>query len=346
MGSKPVESLPKRGLKTVILVLVIVGLVAAASWVAILLQGQSEGSGCGPQSTLAAGSGTKGMAISLAPFPDPSTGGASIRVVAAENFWGSLAAQVGGSKVNVTSVVSDPNTDPHEYESNPATARMIADADLVIVNGAGYDTWALSIISAEEAPKQTVLNVQDVLKQPLGANPHFWYSPAFVNVTVKAIYGAYVTMDPADAQYFHAQYASLNSSLWRGYMSLETQIKQKFAGSPVAATEDIFVYMANATGLHVVSPAGFMEAVAEGNDPSPQDVATMENLMREGNSTARVLVYNEQTVSPLTQTVRTIAAECQIPIVGITETVQPPGQTFQAWMGAEVGSLYDALNAY
>jgi zinc/manganese transport system substrate-binding protein len=128
-------------------------------------------------------------------------------------------------------------------------------------------------------------------------------------------------------------------------MKEEIQIKQKFGGVSVASTESIFVYMANATGLVVVSPVGFMQAVAEGNDPSAQDVATMEQLMVDGNSTVHVLVYNEQTVTPLTQNIKALAAKYQIPTIGVTETIQPPGTTFQAWMQGEVDSLYIALNA-
>ncbi|MGD0146519.1 MAG: zinc ABC transporter substrate-binding protein [Nitrososphaerales archaeon] len=268
-----------------------------------------------------------------------------IQVVAAENFWGSLVSQLGGIHVNVTSIVSNPNIDPHEYESNAADARSITDAQLVIVNGAGYDTWALDIISAENTPNQRVLNVQELINQSMTDNPHFWYSPYYVNDTVAAMYRDLVCSAPAYTAYFHQQYANLNTSLWQEYMSLETQFKQKFGGAPVASTESIFVYMANATGLDLVSPAGFMEAVSEGNDPSAQDVATMEQLMMGGNSTVRVLVYNSQTVTPLTEDIESLAAQNHIPTIGVTETMQPTKTTFQLWMGGELDEILNALNA-
>ena len=144
-----------------------------------------------------------------------------IQVVAAENFWGSLVSQLGGTHVNVTSIVSDPNTDPHEYESNPANAIAITNAQFVIVNGAGYDTWALDILSAENTPNQVVLNVQELINQSVDANPHFWYSPYYVNDTVAAMYKDLVKIDPTDTSYFHQQYANLNASLWQSYMSQE-----------------------------------------------------------------------------------------------------------------------------
>jgi len=266
-------------------------------------------------------------------------------VVAGENFWGSLVSQIGGSHVNVTSIVTDPNTDPHEYESNAADARAIANACLVIVNGAGYDTWALNEIAASNTPHQIVLNVQLLLGQPVDANPHFWYSPYFVNDTVRAMYKDLVTADPADSSYYTQQYASLNSSLWTSYMKQELIIKQQFAGTPVASTESIFVYMANATGLNIITAPSFMEAVAEGNDPSAQDVATFQNQLNQGNQTVRVLVYNEQTVTPLTQSLLALAAKNEIPYIRISETIQPSNYTFQAWMQGEIGELQDALSA-
>ncbi len=274
-----------------------------------------------------------------------STQGNVIQVVAAENFWGSLVSQLGGTHVNVTSVISDPNADPHEYSSNPAVAREISCAQFVIVNGAGYDTWALSFTSVSNNPNQKVLNVQQLVGASENANPHFWYSPYYVNDTVKAMYNDLVAIDPADTSYFHQQYAALNTSLWQSYMSRDVQIKQQFGGSPVAATEDIFVYVANATGLDVVSPPAFMQAVAEGNDPSAQDIATFQQLLQGGNSTVRVLVYNQQTVTPLTDSIKSLAAQHGIPVVAVTETMQPPDTTFQKWMGAELLSLQNALNS-
>jgi len=268
-----------------------------------------------------------------------------IQVVAGENFWGSLVSQLGGAHVNVTSIISDPNIDPHEYESNPTNAIALTNAQFIIVNGAGYDTWALDIIAAENTPNQVVLNVQELINQSVDANPHFWYSPYYVNDTVAAMYKDLVKIDPADTSYFHQQYVTLNASLWQSYMSQEVYIKEHYSGVPVASTESIFVYMANATGLDVVSPAAFMNAVAEGNDPPAQSVAQFETLLQGGNSSVRVLVYNEQTVTPLTQNIKAEAAQYQIPTIGVTETIQPPNATFQAWMQGELYSLTNALNA-
>jgi zinc/manganese transport system substrate-binding protein len=317
--------------------------------------GPSCGSSSVPTTASTSAPGSSSVTSTSASISTPSLASTSsanssskIQVVAAENFWGSLVSQLGGNQINVTSIVSDPNTDPHEYESNPANAIAITNAQFVIVNGAGYDTWALDIIGAESAStqaSQVVLNVQELINQSLEANPHFWYSPFYVNDTVTAMYKDLVKIDPASTSYFHQQYAALNASLWQSYMSREVEIKQVYTGVPVASTESIFVYMANATGLDVVSPPAFMDAVAEGTDPPASSVAQMEDLMAGGNSTVHVLVYNEQTVTPLTQTIKCLAAENQIPTIGVTETIQPPNTTFQVWMESELLNLQNALNA-
>jgi len=267
---------------------------------------------------------------------------APIQVVAGENFWGSLVSQLGGSRTQVTSIVTDPNADPHEYESNSQDAQAIANAAFVIVNGAGYDDWALKLIAASNTPHQTVLNVADLLGKKEGDNPHFWYSPTYVNETVKAMYNDLISIDPTDTAYFTQQYASLNASLGV-YNSRISEIRAQFAGTKVASTESIFVYLGNATGLDVVSPPAFMNAVAEGNDPPAQSVVQFQQLLENG--TVSVLVYNAQTVTPLTQSIKALAASKGIPIVAVTETIQPPDVSFQVWMNAELITLQNALNA-
>jgi zinc/manganese transport system substrate-binding protein len=274
---------------------------------------------------------------------DATTNSSSqIQVVAAENFWGSLISQLGGTHTNVLSIVSDPNADPHEYESNAADARAIADASLVIVNGAGYDTWALQLIAASSTPHQVVLNVQELINQSVGANPHFWYSPYYVNDTVKAMYKDLVSIDPTNAAYYEQQYVALNVSLGL-YNILIDEIKQQFGGVKVASTESIFVYLANATDLDLVSPPAFMEAVSEGNDPPIQSVVQFTQLIQ--NRTVIVLVYNNQTVTPLTTSIKAQASQQGIPIVAITETIQPPNVLFQVWMSLELIAIQKALGS-
>lgn len=274
---------------------------------------------------------------------DRSTSGSTptkLQIVAGENFWGSLVLQLGGAHVQVLSIVTDPNADPHEYESSITDARAIANANYVIVNGAGYDDWALKLISASNNPNQKVLNVANLLGKKEGDNPHFWYSPSYVNETVHQMCSDLVSLDPADAGYCNQQYVSLNASLGV-YNGRIDEIRQQFAGTEVASTESIFEYLANATGLDLVSPPAFMQAVSEGNDPPAQSVVEFQQQLQSGS--LRVLVYNNQTVTPLTDNMKALAAQNNVTTVGVTETIQPPELLFQDWMSAELISLQNAL---
>ena len=266
----------------------------------------------------------------------------TITIIAGENFWGSLISQLGGEKVSVTSIVSDPNADPHEYESNASDAKLFATANYVILNGAGYDSWGDSLLSAGQNPNRKVLVVADLLGKKEGDNPHFWYSPDYVNRVIAQMETDLVSIDPKDTDYFQAQYKTLQSSLTE-YQNRIENIKRTFAGTKVASTESIFVYLADAAGLNLISPPQFIDAVAEGNDPPASSVVTFENQLK--GHEPQVLVFNEQTVTPLTDNMKKIAAEENIPIIGITETIQPPDATFQEWMNAQLLQLQNALNA-
>jgi len=275
--------------------------------------------------------------------PAPSKSSTSVlQIVAAENFWGSLVSQLGGTHVQVLSIVTDPNADPHEYESSTADAIAIANARYVIVNGAGYDDWALLIISASNTPNQKVLNVANLLGKKAGDNPHFWYSPLYVNETVRQMYSDIVSLDPANAPYYKQQYENLNVSLGVYNQQID-EIRQQFAGTEVASTESIFEYLANATGLDLVSPPAFMEAVSEGNPPSEQSTLLFQSQLQSGN--VSVLVYNEQTVTALTTYMKSLAFQYNVQVVGVTETIQPSDVSFQVWMNAELITLQNALNA-
>ncbi len=264
-----------------------------------------------------------------------------LQVVAAENFWGSMVSQIGGDRVSVTSIVSDPNADPHEYESNTATARAFAAANYVIINGAGYDSWARKLLFANPNPQRRVLDIAQFLGKKNGDNPHFWYNPDYVNMVAGAIKSDLISLDPSGKRYYEEQYKAFQNTVF-GYQSRIASIKQEFAGAKVAATEDIFVYLANAAGLNLISPPAFMQAVAEGNDPPAQSIVQFQNQLKAKEPV--VLVYNEQTVNPITEEMKKLAAENDIPVVGITETVQPPDASFEEWMNAELIELENALN--
>src|SRR5208282_5509860 len=198
-----------------------------------------------------------------------------IQVVAAENFWGSLVSQIGGNKVHVVSIVSDPNADPHEYESSAADARDISTASYVIINGVGYDTWANKLISASPNPNRKVLDIGGLVGKQDGDNPHLWYNPAYVNTAVAKMEQDLISIDPSDKTYFQTQYSTLLTNL-ATYQNRIKSIKKQYGGTKVAATEDIFAYLANASGLNLISPPAFTEAVAEGNDPPASSIVQFQ----------------------------------------------------------------------
>ena len=274
--------------------------------------------------------------------PHNVSSGSALQVVAGQNFWGSIATQLGGTKADVQSVVTDPNADPHEYESNANDARAFATANLVILNGAGYDTWAGKLLSASPNQGRHVLTVADVLGKKEGDNPHFWYNPDWVIKIADKITAEYKSLDSGDAAYFDQQRAAFTTAL-QPYTQRLHEIKQKFAGVPVGATESIFVYLATYLGLNLISPPEFMQAVAEGNDPPADTVATFQNQVT--TKAIKVLVYNVQTSTAVTNNLKVLATQSGIPVVGVSETLQPETATFQEWQDSQLIALENALNA-
>ncbi|HEX6492430.1 MAG TPA: zinc ABC transporter substrate-binding protein [Candidatus Dormibacteraeota bacterium] len=268
--------------------------------------------------------------------------GSHLHLVAAENFWGSIAGQLGGSQVTVTSVVSDPNADPHDYQSSTSTARAFAAADYVILNGAGYDGWADKLLSANPSSRRKVFTVADLLGGKEGENPHFWYDPDDVFRVADRISSDLKSIDPTDADYLTARRRAFSTAL-APYTSRVEAIRSKFSGRRIAATESIFVDMANALGLTLVSPPEFMKAVAEGNDPPADSVAAFQQALQ--TRLATVLVYNVQTSTDVTNTLKQMATQQGIPVVAVSETLQPPDATFQEWQLGQLNALYNALNA-
>lgn len=284
------------------------------------------------------------LALALACGPTGSGGGRSgeISVIAGENFWGSIAMQLGGAKVNVQSVITVPNADPHEYESSANDARAFAEARLVILNGAGYDDWGKKLLDANPASGRHVLNVADLLGKKVGDNPHFWYSPDYVARVVDGITAQYRSIDSADATYFDQLRAEFTTAL-QPYTDEIGKIKQKYAGTRVGATENIFVYLAAALGLNLTTPLEFMDAVAEGNDPPASAVVEFQDQISADQ--IKVLVYNIQTTTAVTTTVKALAASHHVPSVGVSETLLPENLTFQDWQLKQLASLEAALSA-
>lgn len=274
------------------------------------------------------GSGANGAAAS-----------STIKVVAAENFYGNIAEQLGGDKVSVTSILSDPNVDPHEYESDVQDGIAITNANIVIENGLEYDTWMDKLLSASPNASRIVLTAGDIAPDPLPDNPHVWYGIDNISAIAGAIEAALAKVDPADASLFQSNLATFNASL-APITAQMNAIKAQYAGTPVGLTETIYLYQTQPMGLDVLTPFNFEKAIAEGNDPSAQDVNTTDQQVSEKQ--IKVLIYNSQTVTPITTNLENAAEANGIPVVPVSETM-PPNDTYQSWMMAELTALQSAL---
>ncbi|MDQ6712546.1 MAG: zinc ABC transporter substrate-binding protein [Candidatus Dormibacteraeota bacterium] len=273
--------------------------------------------------------------------PAGASSGATLQVVAGENFWGSIAAQLGGSRVAVTSIVTNPNTDPHSYESSATDARALATADYVTLNGAGYDDWGQKLLSANPNQGRKVFIVADLLHKKAGDNPHFWYHPDWVDKVADRITADFQALDSADSGYFTQQRQALTTAL-KPYHDAVARIRSTASGVAVASTESIFVYMAQALGLNLISPPEFMQAISEGSDPPAQSVAEFQNQISQHQ--IKVLIYNTQTATPITENLKQMATRNGIPVIGISETLEPPAASFQDWQVKQLSSLQAALS--
>jgi zinc/manganese transport system substrate-binding protein len=273
-----------------------------------------------------------------------TTGGGSsktLQVVAAENFWGSIATQLGGSHVKVTSIIDSPDADPHDYEPTAADGRAIAAADVVLINGVGYDTWATKLAAANPAPNRATLTVGEVVGVAEGDNPHRWYNPDDVTKVADQLTAEFKKADPTDAAAFDAQRTAFETTDLAAYQAVITEIKTRYAGTPVGASESIFAMLAPALGLDLVTPPAFLKAISEGTDPSAADKATIDAQI--SGQKIKVYVYNSQNATPDVQTQIAAAKAAGIPVTTITETMVPATATWQQWQTTQLEGLRDAL---
>lgn len=267
--------------------------------------------------------------------------GAVIEVGASISAWGSIVAQLGGAHVHETSIIANPDTDPHDYEPTPADARVIADSRLFVENGLGYDGWAARALAASPDSSRAVINVGDVVGLSAGANPHRWYSPTDVNAVALAITAALTRIDPRDAAYFAQQHRVFTTVGLAEYHRLIAAIKARYAGTPIGASESVVSPLAEALGLTVVTPARFLAAISEGADPSAADKTEIDRQINHHE--IRVYVFNAQNSTPDVQAQVSAAHRRGIPVVAVTESLTPATVTFQQWQVTQLMALLTAL---
>lgn len=265
-----------------------------------------------------------------------------VAVVAAENFWGSIASQIAGRKASVQSIITNPAQDPHSYEPSANDARLLATSQLAIVNGVGYDPWAAKLLAANPDGKRVVLTVGSEFSLHDGDNPHRWYSPADVDGMAYYITAALSKLDPKHADYYAARLATFETKDLHAYHQLIAQIKSRYKGVPVGASESIFALQAPALGLTLVTPQSFMKAISEGSEVSAQDTVATQNEI--AHHQIEVWIYNSQNATPQVQRLTALARANHIPVVAITETLTPATATFEQWQTAQLERIEHALH--
>jgi zinc/manganese transport system substrate-binding protein len=276
------------------------------------------------------------------PAPVATAGaGPRFEVVAAEGFWGSIAAQLGGPRVYVRSLVDDPGVDPHSYQPSAADARAFVASSVAIVNGLGYDPWATALLQGSASPRRTVLDVGAALRLPAGANPHRWYYPADVARMVALITAAYERTDPADAGFFAARRRAFETVALARYDALRAEIRRRYAGVPVGYSESIFQGLGEDLGLRLLTPRGYAKAIAEGTEVTARDAAQVEAQAR-GRRIA-LWVVNSQNATPDVERVTRLARARGIPVATITETPVPAHASFEQWQVAQLEGILRGL---
>jgi zinc/manganese transport system substrate-binding protein len=285
---------------------------------------------------LAAGAST----LLIAACADEASTGGRVPVVAAENFYGSVLAQVGGPHVAVTSIIKDPSADPHEYTGTAQDTRAVSHAKLVVVNGVGYDSFMDRLLDAAPASGRRVIRVDDLVGTAGDdANPHLWYDPPTTVRLAQAAASALAKADPPNA----ADYRRRASAYVRSLGPLEREVaslRHSFAGTPFAYTERVPEYLTDRIGLKLVTPRAFAKADEAGVDPPPQAVADMRALVT--GRRIKLLLYNPQASSSAAAAIRSAAQDAGIPVVGVTETL-PPHESFQHWQLRQVRAIGAAL---
>lgn len=272
--------------------------------------------------------------------PTANNSGPAINVLGTENFYADLLTQIGGDRVKAMSILNDPTADPHEYEASPTAAAAVADAKLVIVNGIGYDDFMDKLLGAATKPDRVVINVQDTLGLKDDVNAHVWYDPGTMPKVAEAATAALSKIDPSNASYFLARRDAYLAALKKVDDKIAA-MKQKYAGAPVAFTEDVAGYLTDALGLQVLTPEKFMQAIEQGVDPAPADVAAERDLI--SGHKVKVLLYNSQVTSPITKDIHDLAVKNNVAIVGVAETIPTEFKTFAEWMLAQLDELEKAL---
>lgn len=271
----------------------------------------------------------------------PGASDGRVKIVASTNVYGDIAKQIGGAQVDVTSILSDPNVDPHGYESSAKNAAAVADAKLIIDNGLGYDDFMQELTSIAKPQGQTVITAAKVLGiTGSDANPHLWYDVPRMPEIANSIAAALSKIDAPHAAEYRANATRFARSL-APIDQVITIIKQRYDGTEIAYTERVAGYLLTDAGLRLGIPVSFTQAVEDGDDPSPGDTVAFDQALQR--HTVRALIFNSQVTDKQTDQLKQQATVSGVPLVPVTETMPPTSASYQAWQLAQTKSLLAAL---
>lgn len=262
----------------------------------------------------------------------------AVKIVAAENFYGDIAQQVGGAEVTVTSILNNPDQDPHLFEASSSVARAVSGARIVIYNGIDYDPWMEKLLGSARSAKRESIIVADLMGRKSGDNPHIWYDPQTMLALAARLAGMLEAEDPSHKSGYRQRLEQFVQSVKPIQAKLD-ELRGRCAGIAVTATEPVFGYVFDALGVRVKNQS-FQLAVMNNTEPSASDVAAFENDLK--TRSVKLLVYNSQATDPVADRMRKIAVEAGVPVVGATET-EPAGKKYQAWILSELDAVDRAL---
>jgi zinc/manganese transport system substrate-binding protein len=262
-----------------------------------------------------------------------------LKIVAAENFYGGIAKEIAESGAAVTSILTNPNQDPHEFTTNASTAKSVADADIVIYNGIDYDPWIEKLLATRGKSHRVIIKVSDLIGAREGDNPHIWYDPRTMPALAAKLAEELSGNDPTQAGIYQKRLENFKASM-KPELDKIAQIKILSNGVQVTATEPVFGYMADALGFKMLN-YDFQVKIMNDSEPSADQTAAFEKSLT--SKTARILFYNSQVTDPTTNRIQKIAKESGIPIVGVTETQPSDQKNYVDWMMRELDEVQAAL---
>ncbi|MFZ0769006.1 MAG: zinc ABC transporter substrate-binding protein [Acidimicrobiales bacterium] len=280
--------------------------------------------------------------VALAPTlsSSPASAGTKsgvINAIGTENEYANVLAQIGGKYVKVSSILNNPNTDPHTFEASPSVAEEVSGAELIVQNGVGYDGFMNDIENASPNSRRVVIVVQHVLDLPNDTpNPHLWYSPKTMPKVAAVIAKDLGKLEPTHMAYFEANVTTFDASL-QPWLNAIAAFKAKHDGTPVAVTEPVADYLLQAMGAKILTPFVFQADIMNGVDPSPEDITLEEGLFTQHK--VKVFCYNQQVVDALTASIKATAQSAHVPVVGVYETMPTPHYDYQTWMMAELNAI-------